>query len=128
VRRGPLPYVGVRPTTNSILPVVDMTEATAFYRSLGFEVDAYDEGYAWVTHCGWEWLHLRRVDSVDGNRASAYLHVADADEWHAAMRAATAGEIALADPVDTPWGKREFSFDDPAGNHIRIGSDARRDN
>lgn len=123
---GPLPYVRCRPTTNPILPVADMVEATAFYRRLGFDVDAYDEGYAWVKHCGWEWLHLGRVDSVAGNRAGAYLHVGDADAWHRAMRTASKDEVDLAVPTDTPWGKREFSFDDPAGNHVRIGSDALR--
>ena len=119
---GPLPFVRHRPTTNPILPTADMAGAIDFYRALGFEVIAYDEGYAWVKHCGWEWLHLRRVDSVDGNRASAYLHVEDADAWRAAMTAAADGAVELSEASDTPWGKREFSFTDPAGNLIRLGS------
>lgn len=120
----PLPYVGCRPTTNPILPVTDMAAAIAFYERLGFDVHAYDGGYAWVRHCGWEWLHLRLVESVAGNAASAYLHVDDANEWRAAMTAASGGEIELA-PIETmPWGKAEFSLTDPAGNLIRIGSPA----
>lgn len=119
---GPLPYVRHRPTTNPILPVVEMAPAIAFYERLGFEVVAYDEAYAWVNHCSWEWFHLRLVDSVDGNQASAYLHVEDADAWRAALDEAAQGTIDLAAASDTPWGKREFSFSDPAGNLIRIGS------
>ena len=122
---GALPYVRCRPTTNPILPVDDMPAATAFYERLGFEVHAYDEGYAWVKHCGWEWFHLRRVDSVDGNQASAYLHVEDAEAWRTGMATASNGEIELGPLSDTPWGKREFSMTDPDGNHIRVGSPSR---
>lgn len=96
--------------------------AVGFYQRLGFQVVAYDEGYAWVKHCGWEWFHLRRVDSVRGNRASAYLHVEDADAWRLAIAAASDGTVALNELADTPWGKREFSFTDPDGNLIRVGS------
>ncbi len=99
-----------------------MDAAIAFYRRLGFEVVAYDGGYAWVKHCGWEWFHLRRVDSVAGNAASAYLHVDDATEWRAALTSASGGEIEMAAIETMPWGKDEFSLIDPAGNLIRIGS------
>ncbi len=122
---GPLPFVRCAPTTNPILPVLDMDEAVDFYRRLGFEPTAYDEGYAWVRHCGWEWFHLRRVDSVEGNQASAYLHVDDAEAWRSAMAEAAAGSVELAELADMPWGKREFSFVDPAGNLIRLGSNLR---
>ncbi len=104
-----------------ILPVADLSAASDFYRRLGFEVVAYDDGYAWVKHCGWEWFHLQRVDSTAGNRASAYLHVEDPDAWRAGMVGASGGEIELRPTADMPWGMREFSFDDPDGNHIRIG-------
>ncbi len=124
---GPLPFVGRRPTTNPVLPVADMDDATAFYQGLGFEVSRYDDGYAWVRHCGWEYLHLRLVDDVAGNAAAAYLHVDDTDHWHRALseaaRSSSFGDRFDPTPVvDTPWGMREFSFADPAGNTIRIGS------
>jgi hydroxymethylpyrimidine/phosphomethylpyrimidine kinase len=122
---GALPYVPHRPTTNPILPVDDMATAVAFYERLGFEVTRYDDGYSWVRHCGWEWLHLRLVDSVAGNGSSAYLHVADAAAWRAAM--ATAPGVELAPLDEMPWGKREFSFTDPSGNLVRIGSNLRQD-
>lgn len=121
-REGPLPFVKRRPTTNPILPVDDLAGAIEFYQRLGFQVEAYDDGYAWVKHCGWEWFHLRNVDSVDGNQTSAYLHVEDADAWRQAMADSSGGAVELAEATDTPWGKREYSVTDPAGNLIRFGS------
>lgn len=120
--RGPLPFVRHRPTTNPIMPVTAMAEAIEFYERLGFEGRAYDTDYAWISHCGWEWLHLRRVESVDGNASSAYLHIDDADAWREAMIKASNGSIDLSDATAMPWGKKEFSFTDPAGNLIRLGS------
>ena len=118
---GPLPFVGDRPTTNPIFPVDDMVTAVAFYERLGFDVRAYDEQYAWVRHCGWEWFHLRLVDSVVGNEAGAYLHVDDADAWRAGMQAGAGDTVELSPCSDMPWGLREYSFADPSGNTVRIG-------
>lgn len=118
---GPLPYVGVRPTTNPVLPVDDIDAAAEWYGNLGFDVHRYDDGYAWVRHCGWEWLHLRRLDGPAVGGGGAYLHVDDADAWRAAMAAASGGRAELGPLADMPWGLREFSFTDPSGNTVRIG-------
>lgn len=99
-----------------------MTAAIECYERLGFEVTSYDDDYAWVRHGGWEWAHLRLVDSVEGNEASAYFHVDDAAEWHRAITEAAGRTIEIEPIVDTPWGKREFAFIDPGGNRVRIGS------
>lgn len=118
----PLPYVGRRPSTTPILPVHDMAVASAFYESLGFEVDQYDGGYAWVKHCSWEWFHLRLVDGLDpdANEASAYLHVDDAQAWRNGMTA-VAHVDAIGEVTDKPWGMREFGVTDPSGNLVRLG-------
>ncbi len=118
---GPLPNVRRRPSVQPILPVDDMSAATDFYRRLGFDVESFDPGYSWVRHCGWEYLHLRLVETVAGNSASAYVHVDDADAWHAAMSSASAGTVPLDCPADRPWGMREFEFTDPSDNVVRIG-------
>ena len=105
----------------AILPVVDMDEALSFWQGLGFDARSWDGGYALVRHEGQELLHLRLIDGLepDSNPGSAYLHVASADDWHAAWREAG---IVLGDIADEPWGMREFAFRDPSGNLVRVGS------
>ncbi len=119
----PLPFVSRRPSVNPILPVADMVEAVGFYRSLGFTVDAYDDQYAWVKHCGWEFLHLRLVTGLEAvsNEATAYVHVADVDAWRSAMTAATNRRESVGEARDEAWGMREFSVADPSGNVVRFG-------
>lgn len=104
----------------AILPVAFMESAVAFYRQLGFEVQSYDPGYAWVLHIGEEILHLREVVDLDAavNAASAYLHVGDVGGWRAAWSAAGVPVGAIE---DQPWGMREFTVADPSGNLIRVG-------
>lgn len=104
----------------TILPVADMATAVAFYRSLGFAVEQFDAGYAWVTHQGDEILHLAGVDALDpsANHAAAYVHVQDAADWHTAWADTGA---AVTEVIDQPWGMREFTLTDPAGNLLRIG-------
>jgi len=118
----PLPFVSRSPSVKPILPVADMAVAIAYYEKLGFDVKAYDEGYAWVRHCGWEFLHLALAKGVDAaaNEAAAYIHVADADAWYTAM-VAVAPDAEISHLADTPWGMREYSFTDPSGNRVRIG-------
>jgi len=119
----PLPYVARRPSVKPVLPVPDMAEAVEFYRRLGFEVEQYDEGYAWVRTCGWEFFHLAHAPTLDpgASVAAAYVHVSDADEWHVAITAAAGDDAAIGGVVDQPWGMREFVVTDPAGNVVRFG-------
>ncbi len=102
-----------------ILPVADMAAAGAFYRALGFEVAAHDNEYALVLRGGREIFHLRLAADLapPANPAALYLHVDDADAWHARWRSAA----ELTDVADQPWGMREFALRDPSGNLIRVG-------
>lgn len=118
----PLPYVPNPPSVNPILPVHDMDAVIAFYRSVGFAVTAYDAGYAWVRTCGWEFFHLALADGLvpGASRAAAFVHVSDVDAWHRAMRS-NAPDVPIRDVIEQPWGMREYSITDPAGNVVRIG-------
>jgi predicted enzyme related to lactoylglutathione lyase len=109
-----------RIVAKTILPVVDMDDAMAFYERLGFEVRRYDAGYAWMVHVGSEVLHLAIALELQprANEAAVYFHVQDADAWHAAW--SDVG-IDLTPIQDEPWGMREFSLTDPSGNRLRVG-------
>lgn len=111
---------GTRIVAKAILPVADMTEASAFYKTLGFEVERYDAGYAWVTNHGVEVLHLAGVPELDrgANCAACYLHVQDVDAWHDAWSLAG---VETGPVADRPWQMREFELRDPDGNLLRIG-------
>ncbi len=119
----PLPFVARRPSVNPILPVADMVEAVGFYRRLGFAVEAFDDQYAWVKHCGWEFLHLRLVAGLEAvsNEATAYVHVADVDAWRSAMAEVTSRRESVGEVRNEAWGMREFSVVDPSGNVVRFG-------
>ena len=106
--------------TTPIFPVASMSAASSFYQDLGFEVEAFDDSYAWVRYGGQEIPHLRRVEGLDPlqNESGAHVHTRDADRWHQAWSSAgcTVGDFA-----DHPWGMREFSMADPSGNVLRVG-------
>jgi uncharacterized glyoxalase superfamily protein PhnB len=116
--------IGVSSTPT--LPVRDMREAIDFYQAAGFGVRAYvdgtdtDPGFAFVDYDGQSVFDLDGVPDLDptANHAGCYLVVDNADAWHA--RIARAG-LPATDLADQPWGMREFAFDDPSGNHVRIG-------
>ncbi|CAN5834609.1 N/A [soil metagenome] len=112
--------ISFRVVAKPILPVADMERAVGFYRQLGFEVEAYDPGYNIVSHSGEEILHLRVVEDLNpaSNAASVYFHVQDVDAVHAEW---ASDGVATDGVVDQPWGMREFTVTDPAGNLIRVG-------
>ena len=102
-----------------IFRIHDLERALAFYAQLGFDVRAYEGGgYGFATREGIE-IHLGTVAGDDTHRASAYLHVADADALAAEWRAAGA---EVHGPQDTEWGRHEGALVDPDGNVIRFGS------
>ncbi len=108
-----------RIVAKTVLPVVDMNEAVDFYRRLGFEVEAFDGGYAWVRHDGEEILHLAAHPdmAVAANRAAGYLHVQDAGRWYEAW----SGHVDVGPLEDHAWGMREFAVRDPSNNLLRVG-------
>jgi predicted enzyme related to lactoylglutathione lyase len=114
-------------TSTPTLPVVDMTEAVAFYELAGFGVRIYSddegdvgEGFAFVDYDGQSVFDLDAAVGMDpgANRAGCYLIVPDADAWHARMRSQG---LAVTPMEDQPWGMREFALTDPSGNRVRIG-------
>jgi predicted enzyme related to lactoylglutathione lyase len=105
------------------LPVADMETAIPFYEAAGFDVERYDDGFAFVH---WEHQSVFDLDLIPGtdpaqNGAGCYIIVPDVDEWHRRLRGAG---LSVTEPADLPWGMHEFTLTDPFGNHIRIGEQA----
>ena len=109
------------PDSTPILPVRNMDEATAFYRSAGFDVRVYEGGgYAFVEYEDESVFDLGLPGAFDAaaNRAGCYLIVPGVEQWHAKLVEAGLPVTGL---VDQPWGMREFTVTDPSGNTVRIG-------
>lgn len=125
---GPLSDAASRPTRlgsiSPILAVRDLDAALGQYRTLGFDVHAYEGGaaYGFVERddlC----LHLAEDPALDpaGNDCAVYLYVNDAEAFYAQWRA-TRPAGRLVAPVDTDYGLREGAHIDPDGNLLRFGS------
>jgi uncharacterized glyoxalase superfamily protein PhnB len=108
--------VDVTPT----LPVRDMDEAARFCEAAGFDVDLYDDGFAFVRANDQSLFDLDRIDGLDPstNHAGCYIITGEVDAWHSRFEAAGLDVTPLE---DMPWGMHEFTLTDPSGNHIRIG-------
>jgi catechol 2,3-dioxygenase-like lactoylglutathione lyase family enzyme len=114
--RGRAGGLDVTPT----LPVRDMAEAIRFYQAAGFDVRAYDDGFAFVHYADSSVFDLDHNDQIDPSRngAGCYIIVPDADAWHDRL---TAAAVPVTPVADMPWGMREFALTDPSGNRIRVG-------
>jgi uncharacterized glyoxalase superfamily protein PhnB len=108
--------IDVTPT----LPVSDMAAATRFYETAGFEVERYDDGFAFVHLDDQSAFDLDLKPDTDPatNGAGCYIIVRDVGGWHQRLLAAG---LAVTPVEDTPWGMHEFTLTDPSGNHIRVG-------
>ncbi len=108
-----------------ILPAQDVSRARAFYESLGFRAGYHDDHYE-ILRRGNLVVHLERRDDLvpAANRTSCYWRVPDADALYrefAGLGLPSEGSPSLTKPLDEPWGMREFTLKDPAGNLIRVG-------
>lgn len=108
-----------------ILPARDLRRSRAFYESLGFTAGFHDDRYE-ILRRGALVVHLEPHDDLvpATNRTSCYWRVEDADalfQEFAALGLPSAGAPSLTQPFDEPWGMREFTLKDPAGNLIRVG-------
>ncbi len=108
--------VDVTPT----LPVADMATTVRFWEAAGFDVNRYDDGFAFVSFEDQSVFDLDLVDGFDpaSNCAGCYIVTDHTEDWHS--RFAAAG-MTVTPMEDMPWGMREFAVTDPNGNRIRIG-------
>jgi hypothetical protein len=108
--------IDVTPT----LPVADMGDAVRFCEAAGFDVEQYDNGFAFVHLNDNSVFDLDLVADMapETNYAGWYIITEDVDDWHA--RLVTAG-LRVTSIADMPWGMHEFTLTDPSGKNIRIG-------
>jgi hypothetical protein len=108
--------IDVTPT----LPVTDMVEAVRFCEAAGFEVEQYDDGFAFVHFNDQSVFDLDLTAELDPatNHAGCYVIIDEVDEWH--TRFVAAG-LRVTPVEDMPWGMHEFTLIDPSGNSVRIG-------
>ena len=113
--------IDVTPT----LPVADMNAAIGFFETAGFEVERYDDGFAFVQlrDQGVFDLDLRQTTDPSTNGAGCYIIIDDVDGWHDRLVAAGLPVTAVE---DMPWGMHEFTLTDPNGSHIRVGGSTSR--
>ena len=111
--------INVTPT----LSVSNMDHAIRFYESIGFDIERYDDGFAFVRLGDQSVFDLDLVSGMDpsANHAGCYVITAEADEWH--RRFSGAG-VPVTSIEDMPWGMREFTLTDPSGNNVRVGRNA----
>lgn len=110
-------------SVSPVIPVLDLDAALERYRRLGFSTEL-EEGprYGFAERSGVS-LHLIEWSDHDPARTGShlYLYVSDADalydEW---SNAGVEGE--LGELFNAPYGLREFSFRDPEGTLLRVGS------
>ena len=114
--------VDVTPT----LPVANIDRAIRYYSNAGFDVDKYDDGFAFVRLDDQSVFDLDRIDGLDppSNHAGCYIITDAAETWHERFSAAG---MTVTPVVDQPWGMREFSLTDLDGNNIRIGRPTSQD-
>ena len=108
-----------------ILPAQDVRRTRAFYESLGFKAGYHDDRYEILRRDNLV-VHLEAHQDLRSatNHTSCYWRVSDADALYrefAALGLPEEGSPSLSEPCDEPWGMREFTLKDPAGNLVRIG-------
>ena len=119
-----------RPGSEPILPAHDVARTREFYESLGFRAGYYDDRYE-ILRRGDLVVHLEARENLRpaDNETSCYWRVPDADALYrelAVLGLPAEGSPSLSEPADEPWGMREFTLKDPAGNLVRIGHELAR--
>jgi len=98
------------------LPVDDLAGAVVHYCDvLGFRINYQQHDLGVMYRDAITLLLIQRTPKHTGI-GSCGFYIADADALHAELTAKGANVIAA--PVSRPWGLREFSVLDPAGNRL----------
>jgi catechol 2,3-dioxygenase-like lactoylglutathione lyase family enzyme len=101
------------------LPLHDVAAGVAYYRDvLGFGINYQQDDIGVMDRDAVRVLLHARTERHTGI-GSTYVYVDDADALHAELR--ERGARVEGEPVDHPWGLRDFRVLDPEGNQITFG-------
>jgi predicted enzyme related to lactoylglutathione lyase len=101
------------------LPFHDVAAAIRHYQeALGFRINYRDEHLGVMDRDAITLLLIERTERHTGI-GSAYIYVRDADALHAELT--RRGANVLGEPVNWPWGLRDFSVLDCEGNRLHFG-------
>jgi len=105
-----------------MLPVASMPASVAFYRKLGFEVEARNDDWRWAMlrfdECRLMVDESINVDPAASRLAVIYLYPEDVVAYHRALRR---NGVMVPELDVTFYGLAEFRIDDPDGNRLWIG-------
>jgi catechol 2,3-dioxygenase-like lactoylglutathione lyase family enzyme len=107
----------------AFVPARDFERSQAFYSALGFTRASVfgDVAYFHAGQCSF----LLQAFEAPGHEENFMMHllVQSVDDWHAHVRSEHIAErfgVEVGEPIDQPWGLREFLLFDPSGVLWRI--------
>jgi len=107
------------PLAIPVLLSTNIERSVETYDSKGFNIVRAAHNYLILRRHSVE-VHVSSVAHIpEPHCVSAYVRVADVDEWYSAFKNGPAKR--LSEIADKPWGMREFHFIDDDGNLLNIG-------
>ncbi len=107
----------------AFVPATDFERSKQFYLALGFDIPWTDDSLAYVRLCACSFLLQAFSEPAFSAYFQMHLLVENVDDWHAQVVISDlAGRFhtTVGEPVDQPWGMRDFTLVDPSGVLWRI--------
>lgn len=121
--------MSMKSVSGVICLVKDLDEVVEFYNKLGFKFRNEKTAVEATAYLNWFWIEFLLADEAitesfqedkSGERAKSwgsgqYIHISveDIDEFYQEL--VDKGFVPLGEPKDYPWGRREFTLQDPNG-------------
>ncbi|MEO0437126.1 MAG: VOC family protein [Pseudomonadota bacterium] len=107
----------------AFVPARNFELSKAFYSDMGFTLASDHEGIAYFHLGATSFLLQNFYREEHASNFMMHLLVEDVDGWHRCLvdsKLADKYSVRLGEPMDQPWGMRDFTLDDPSGVLWRI--------